>query len=493
MRTNQESVQRSLFRLPIVFWVLVAAIVNNGCCAAIAESRSLPAPTVQEFPRELRRTRADDDSDWYYLYFLTVLPGGKWCVSAIDHFYEPKDLKRKDWGMQTGKSDAMGWVAIEIGTGRVAYLAVPQGDQSQSIRVWPEGLQGWRTGTCAVEVGYAQRDKEVDNAGSDAVEERFLWEWNPADSKVTLLGKAVPVGSLVRALNGSDYAASWSERDADPWNGRVRLRSTTTGETQPFRCRNTDVWAKRLSKRCLAERRSMDENAGALDMGTPRGHAWVSDQVFGPTSDRHSVVAVWRYPPKCPVISIHRINLAAKGQIDWELKQSDLEAVVGTHVEDIYLVEGTARPCRRLPILILGKNEEHEQHPLWTIDTQSGRIHGPYAMPWKYDPLVSVSSPLSTIDIQASSDGRFVVCGHDRPHRRDELIVFDTQAKRVVARRISPSWEYSVGFDSSGRILIEGEQDVIYLWRHEDAGAFDVVFALKSTGCPDPARVSDLK
>ena len=494
MKTNHESVQRSLLlRVPSMLWVLIAAIVNNTCCAEIAESRSLPAPTVQKFPRELRRTRADDDSDWYYLYFLTVLPGGKWCVAAIDHFYEPKNLKRKDWNMYSGNSDAMGWVAIEIGTGRVAYLAVPQGDQSQSIRVWPEGLQGWRTGTCAVEVGYAQRDKEVDNAGSDPVEERFLWEWNPADSKVTLLGKAVPVGSLVRALNGSDYVASWSERDADPWNGRVRLRSTTTGESQPFRCRNADLWAKRLRKRYLAERKSRDENAGALDMGSaPHGHAWSSDEVFGPTSDRHSVIGVWRYPPQYPVISIRRINLAAKGRIDWELKQSDLEAVVGTHIEDIRLVGGTARPCRRLPIVILGKNEEDQQRPLWTIDTQSGRLDGPYAIPWEYDPCIIPTLP-PTVKIQASSDGRFVVYGRDRPRSKDEIIVFDTRAKRLVARRISPSWEYSVRFDSSGRVLIEGEQGVIYSWRHPDAGAFDVLFALKSAGCRDPARGTELE
>lgn len=490
MRANRGSLQRSLFRIRCVLWVLIGAIVENGCCAAIGDSRSLPAPTVQEFPRELRITVADDDSDHYYLYFLTVLPGGKWCVAAIDHFYQPKNLKRKDWGMHTGKSDAMGWVAIEISTGRVAYLAVPQGDQSQSIRVWPEGLQGWRTGTCAVEVGYAQRDKELDNAGSDPVEERFLWEWNPAHSKVTLLGKAVPVGSLVRALNGSDYVLRWSERNADPWDGRVRLRSTTTGERQPFRCHNADWSAKRLRKRYLAERKR-GEPADALGAGgAPSGHALPSDEVFGPTSDRHSVIAIWRHPPHYPVISIRRINLAAKGRIDWELKQSDLEAVVGTNIEDIRLVDGTARPCRHLPIVILGKNEEDQQRPLWTIDTQIGRLDGPYAIPWNYTRYVSLDLPL--IRIQASSDGRFVVYGQDRPRSKDEIIVFDTRMKRIAARRISPIWEYSMGYDSSGRVLIQGG-DVTYSWRHPDAGAFDVLFALKPAGCPDPARGTELE
>jgi hypothetical protein len=200
------------------------------------------------------------------------------------------------------------------------------------------------------------------------------------------------ISLLARALNGSDYRFNWSDTDPDVSGLRIQLHASG-GKTN-------DWWLPRT-------------------VTLPDGHKTQSWHLFGPAEDRQSLIVVERSRalPSATLtelvhkgsersFSIARVNLSAGPKTEWKHDRNALEKMVGGNIRELYLPPGPARPCRKLPIVILCDGPTGKG-PLWTIDTLAGEMDGPFPLPWGS----ILSGTLSLLDPKtyATRDGRFVV------------------------------------------------------------------------------------
>ena len=191
------------------------------------------------------------------------------------------------------------------------------------------------------------------------------------------LGSYIPVDGLARALILSDYHVDWSDRGPLPWSGTVRLVPDTPQGAVCYQVKEK-----------------------------PR-----QDKEFGPTEDRRSVVVVeacWEQSGlQQNDFAISRFDLGT-GKTTWRRDAAELQKAIGGHVSKLHLVCGPARPCGKLPLLIIPAGTLAAATPiLWTVETKTGRLAGPFRLEWDASDFVAADYPYAL----ATADGR-VVANH---------------------------------------------------------------------------------
>ncbi|NQT36331.1 MAG: hypothetical protein HQ581_02515 [Planctomycetes bacterium] len=194
---------------------LLTVVLGYACPPVVAQERVPDPPTspprVTAMPDEYRRTLADAYKDNQETgktseYFRmggdkVVLHGGQWAVTRLMcgtlAFDGPADPLPA--GVHLGYHVAVGWIAIDLRTGRSVYLAPPRSRQlPKDVELGRVGfydlLCRWGAGSCAVGVNIANKER-VRNATPDSIlegdyitrlralsprDQRWsLWRWHP--------------------------------------------------------------------------------------------------------------------------------------------------------------------------------------------------------------------------------------------------------------------------------------------------------------------------
>ena len=120
------------------------------------------------------------------------------------------------------------------------------------------------------------------------------------------------MAGLASSLIGSDYRVEWSDEDARPWNGKVRLVSRKTGKTLCFSVRNL-----------------------VFPAGSSAGRG-VWDQQFGLAEDRNSIIiAEQRSGGQSGAkddFALSRFDVDANRTV-WRLNRLSLERIAGGRIQ----------------------------------------------------------------------------------------------------------------------------------------------------------------
>jgi hypothetical protein len=445
--------------------------ILTGQCAREAISFTLGASGGAPLPDEYRRTGLDSPKDHFVLSRALVLFDGKWAAAKLKHVSQRRSV-------------GVGWLAIELGTGKAVYLQPPPSRQPpKDVLLGRAGfhdrISGWRTGSLAVGVRMPSEER-VRNATPESVlgtsdpdtimaalyprdERCLLWEWRPQQGAIERLDWFAPVGGLVQVLEGTPYqVASWEPPffGMSGWSGRIRLRNRDHGEFS------------------LLEFPDPERPLDARPFDALYGYdSW---QDFGPTQDRHAIVVLDRLGiyGDCPLIRM--IDLANKSRRTWQIGREIIENAADGLVREIRLVRGPKRPCRYLPLIAVQPDAKAaEKRPLWILDSSTGRLDGPHSLPWGFEGSFFHHS-FEGRSLRASNDGRLLTyyTEYANDWKRRPVVVYDTREKKIVAsRNATKCYVEPIGFDATGNVILTSEREV-FRWTAPFKKEWEAIFSL---------------
>lgn len=496
MKTSQER-NVAIIDLFGGWAILLCLSIGCDCFAATGDDRIAPLltspPRVVAMPEEYCKTWQSEGEDYFGFGDVIVLQDGQWAVAEIMHYDNPKTLVGGPCGTFAGRSISVGWLAIELRTGKSIYLQPPRSRQMpKDVKLGRAGfhdrLCNWQTGSCAIGVQVVSEDRvknatpesRIKKLGIQAIytedERWFLWKWCPEKGLIKPLDWFAPVNQLVGVLDNTPYTVlSWKPPfKGSGWSGQIHLQNNKTRKDLVLELPNV--------KDPITPNDSFLSQADArLD--------------FGPTDNHHTIVVADRYGLDRDSSVLSLIDLADNFRVRWQLDRKAIEKILGGRVKTFRLIHGPQRPCRYLPMILLGGNEKCGlDRPLWILDSKTGNLAGPQSLPWKFNgTLFKFSS--EGLTLCASHNGHLLVYYTDDSLDSEpaQIVVYDITNRKIIASREPTSPDTKpVEFDAIGNVILANSIQILR-WPAPFASDWKVIFSLAGKKTQDTTGESGRK